>query len=102
MNDFNGFDWNGNGRRDFTDDYMDYKVSGSDKSGGSRSTGGYGKNASSTPKLREIGMTFVAAIICFAGCFLAIDFLTDYPFIGMLVCIGAIVASLKVYNKRKK
>ena len=30
MNDFNGFDWNGNGSRDSFDDYMDYKLSGSD------------------------------------------------------------------------
>lgn len=29
-----GFDWNGNGHRDNVDDYMDYKVSGSDKGGG--------------------------------------------------------------------
>lgn len=37
MNDFGGgFDWNGNGSRDTFDDYMDYKLSGSDKgSGGS-------------------------------------------------------------------
>lgn len=102
MNDFGGFDWNGNGHRDYTDDYMDYKVSGSDGSGGSHSTGSYGKKSSETPGMNEIIMTFIAFIICVAGWFLAIDFLTDYPFIGMLVCIGAIVASLKVYAKRKK
>lgn len=36
MNDFGvgggGFDWNGNGKSDRVDDYMDYKLSGCDKS----------------------------------------------------------------------
>lgn len=44
MSDFGGgFDWNGNGSRDTFDDYMDYKLSGSDKSGGgSGGSGGPG------------------------------------------------------------
>lgn len=40
-----GFDWNGNGNNDHFDDYMDYKVSGSDKGGGGNqkpSGGGFG------------------------------------------------------------
>ena len=40
MNDFNGFDWNGNGSRDSFDNYMDYKLSGSDNGGGSGGSGG--------------------------------------------------------------
>lgn len=36
----NGFDWNGNGSRDTFDDYMDYKLSGSDKGSGSGGSGG--------------------------------------------------------------
>lgn len=35
-----GFDWNGNGSRDSFDDYMDYKLSGSDKGSGSGGSGG--------------------------------------------------------------
>jgi len=45
MNDFGngGFDWNGNGSRDTFDDYMDYKLSGSDNgSNGPSRSGGSG------------------------------------------------------------
>lgn len=37
-----GHDWNGNGHRDTFDGYMDYKISGSDKGGGSHRSGGGG------------------------------------------------------------
>ena len=37
LNGNNGFDWNGNGKSDAFDNYMDMKVSGSDSSDGDKS-----------------------------------------------------------------
>lgn len=58
MNDFggapgSGFDWNGNGSRDTFDDYMDYKLSGSDKGGGG--SGGSGGSGDGDGCLSTIG-----------------------------------------------
>lgn len=36
----NGFDWNGNDKRDSFDNYMDYKASGSDQHGRKYNTNG--------------------------------------------------------------
>lgn len=54
MNDFNGFDWNGNGSKDTFDDYMDYKLSCSDNSSGG--SGGYGGSGGGDGCLTSIGV----------------------------------------------
>jgi len=58
-----GFDWNGNGKADRFDDYMNYKANGSDKDGGgSKGASGNGGQNSAVCLLALLG--FVGGVRC--------------------------------------
>lgn len=64
----NGFDWNGNGSRDTFDDYMDYKLSGSDNgNGGSGGSGGSGGGDGCFTTIGAIAIILVGLYI-FGSC----------------------------------
>ena len=64
-----GFDWNGNGSRDSFDNYMDYKLSGSDKGTGSGGPGGSGSGDGCLTTIGAIAIMLVGLYLFGSCCF---------------------------------
>lgn len=80
-----GFDWNGNGSRDTFDDYMDYKLGGSDNGGGGSGGSGGNNNGFGCGWIVIIIVAIMLIYFIFAGSsWDAIDSLLGFGFLAFL------------------
>ena len=122
--DYGGFNWNGNGKRDAFDNYMDMKVSGSDSSDSDANESGTSASPTSTHKkssnstvnkeLKGIsmggkpfydatkdsnGVTILKSLLVTALCIggIVLPVAADMGILGTLLCIfGAIGLSILI------
>ena len=106
-NDFKGpgFDWNGNGKKDGFDVFMDIKsVEDANKCSKSYSNSNVSKNSYKTSSTQndtswgQVGVIWLAVAVIFFAFFLVFTVFEDFPLISSAICFGAIFLAIKIIN----